>query len=111
MSASAPDVLAFAKRAHESGICVVRARLDGSKRPVGEWKMYQEERPSDEQIREWFGSGYSGHGYVTGAVSGGLEFLDFDDHDAFERFVGRAAERGLVHKRGLWGAGGPLRGV
>lgn len=64
---------------HRAGISVVPARADGSKAPAGRWKRYQQERPTETTLREWFTSGrYDGFGAVTGRVSGQLEMLEFE---------------------------------
>jgi hypothetical protein len=47
------------------------------------WKQYQQERPSVEEIEEWFAHLHRGLALVTGSISGGLIALDFDDHNTF----------------------------
>jgi putative DNA primase/helicase len=72
---------------HEAGLCVLPAAEDGSKRPAVDWKQYQSQRPDAAQLRRWFGGNRRGLGVVTGAVSGGLELLEFE---------GRAIEAGAL---------------
>lgn len=42
------------------------------KHPAVRWEQYEKERPSETQLREWFGGRFSGHGVgvITGEVSG-----------------------------------------
>jgi hypothetical protein len=81
----APDMLAAALAAYDAGICVVRARTDGSKRPVGDWAQWQERRPSREQVAAWFADGHAAMGAVCGAVSGDLEMFELEGR-FMERF-------------------------
>lgn len=73
-----PDMLAVALEAHAAGLCVVRARTDGSKAPRGEWKEYQTRRPDEDELRSWFGNGHPGIGVVCGEISGNLEMLELE---------------------------------
>lgn len=81
--------LVAALEAHKAGLCVVPPRDDGSKAPLGEWKRYQYERPTEKQLEQWYDNGREGVGLVCGAVSGSLEMLEFE---------GRARDEGLVGK-------------
>lgn len=77
----------MAFKAHEAGLCVVPVALDGTKRPFSHWKEFMRRLPSDEEIDQWFTpSRQTGFGYVCGAVSGGLEALDFDDAESWAPF-------------------------
>jgi putative DNA primase/helicase len=78
MPEPAPDMLTAALAAWDAGLCVVKAKADGTKRPDGEWKQYQAERPSREQVAEWFKDGWPAMGCLTGAVSGDLEMLELE---------------------------------
>lgn len=72
-------VLATALLAHDLGLCVIPARIDGSKRPVGNtWEQWQTERPTIEQIHQWFDNGHAGIGIVCGDISGNLEMLELE---------------------------------
>jgi hypothetical protein len=88
-----PDMLAAALDAYDNGICVVRARTDGSKRPVGEWKKYQVDRPTREQVITWFSDGHAGMGAICGAVSGDLEMFELEG-----RFVSRYGTADFVER-------------
>jgi hypothetical protein len=68
-----------------AGISVVPAQA--GKRPLENWKQYQSERADLTQIVNWFGTGHTGVGIVTGAISGNLEMVEAE---------GRAVNAGLV---------------
>lgn len=86
-TASESTVLDAALGAHDAGLCVLRVHSDGTKRPVGSWTAYQQTRPDRSTVESWFGSGHPGVGLVCGAVSGGLEMLEFE---------GRAVAEGVL---------------
>jgi hypothetical protein len=90
-------VYATAIGAHDAGLCVLPVKPDGTKAPdVASWKSFQTTRPGREEIDHWFGDGRrTGLGYVTGAVSGNLELLDFDDPSTYEEFSVLAESAGL----------------
>lgn len=52
----------------------------GKKPPKGfKWKKYQKTRPTEPELRQWFGNGgYKSFAVICGAVSGGLAVLDLD---------------------------------
>lgn len=84
---SSPETRARALTAYDAGICVIPIKSDGSKAPpkgLG-WKRYQYERPSREQVEEWFGP-YQAFAVICGEVSGGLLMLEME---------GRFFEEGL----------------
>jgi hypothetical protein len=64
---------------HPAGICCIPILRDGSKVPPIDWGKYTTEMPTLADLKEWFG-GANPYGIATvgGAVSGGLEHLDFD---------------------------------
>jgi replicative DNA helicase len=69
---------------------------DGSKRPAGEWKRFQRELPTDPQLVAWFGDGRrQGIGVICGAVSGGLEMLEFETEEAANEIFAAAQATGL----------------
>jgi putative DNA primase/helicase len=60
-------------------MAVVPARADGSKRPVFEWKEFQGERPTWQQIAQWYTNTPEwGVGLICGAISGNLEMLEIE---------------------------------
>lgn len=73
------NVLPIARDYIAAGVCVVPMRLDGSKRPaLPGWKEYQERMPSDDELATMFAKP-AGIGIICGAVSSGVEVLDFDN--------------------------------
>jgi hypothetical protein len=91
------DVLRAALLAHRSGICVLPPREDGSKAPDSDsWTERQRVRPTEDQIRRTYANGRTGHGFVCGGVSGGLELLDFDERSLYGEFADRMREAGLA---------------
>lgn len=81
-----PVPVDHALAAHAAGLCVLPPREDGSKAPIGEWKQYEERRPTEDEIRRWYSGTRHGLGFVCGRISGGLELFEFE---------GRAVEDGL----------------
>jgi putative DNA primase/helicase len=80
------DTLTAALAWHDAGCAVIPIRADGSKAPRGQWKQFQACRPDRDQVVAWFAGHPLGIGVVCGAVSGGLEMLEFE---------GRAIDAGL----------------
>ncbi|WP_334187442.1 bifunctional DNA primase/polymerase [Noviherbaspirillum sp.] len=82
-----------------ASVCPIPPAEDGSKapRPGGKraWQEYQDHLPSISDVYRWYQHPRSGVGVVCGAVSGGLEALDFDDLDALDRFQETCSKRGL----------------
>jgi putative DNA primase/helicase len=90
-----PDFLAYARRAVSLSLSVVPARMDGSKAPCGEWKVYQSRRATQAELRNWFPVGRTGLGIVTGEISGHLEILDFDSREHYKHYRKAAKDAGL----------------
>lgn len=63
---------------HAAGASVVRVALDGTKRPLGEWKQYQHQPANQATVHGWFADGHPGLGIITGAASGQLEMLELE---------------------------------
>lgn len=85
-----PSLLDTALAFHAAGLCVVPVRPDGSKAPAAFWKDYQQRRPTGDQVRDWFTHGdYDGLGVICGAVSGGLELLEFEGRAMREGYWAR----------------------
>lgn len=93
--ASTSNVRDAALHALACGLSILPPRQDGTKAPMspgGEWKWYQENRASLDQLHAWYGTKgtpkLTGLGTVCGAVSGNLECLEFDaegrTYDAFK---------------------------
>jgi hypothetical protein len=92
--------------AHEAALSIVPPKQDGTKAPIEVWKKYQRDRAELDQLDRWYSNGCTGLGAVTGRVSGGvtlaggevaggLEVLEFDDRETYERFRAAAARAGL----------------
>lgn len=63
----------------DSGMSVVTVLADGSKRPMGSWRNYQQARASRERVEQWFNSAPGqGVGIICGAVSENLEMLEIE---------------------------------
>lgn len=65
------SMLLDAVELHDKGFCVLPSDPD-SKHPILKWKKYKTERPTREEMVDWFRSGARppGIGMVTGTVSG-----------------------------------------
>lgn len=74
----------------QNGISVVPA-TEG-KRPLGDWKHYQSERATLEQVAAWFGEGHTGLGIITGAISGNLEMVEAEGRAVAADLVSEAEE-------------------
>ena len=74
------DICLAALQLAKEGISVVPVSIDGSKKPAPfTWRKYQEERPTTQELMDWFGKGtQQGVGAICGAVSGNLEMLELE---------------------------------
>lgn len=77
--------------AHAAGLAVIPVRPDGTKAPAVNWKAFQGERPTLDQLTTWFTpqpdpwdaaapakAAYDGLGFVCGEISGHLEMLEVE---------------------------------
>lgn len=73
--------------------CLPAAR--GRKHPtVGSWKVWSERLPTTVEVEAWFSNRHDGICVVTGAVSGNLECLDFDNKgELFDAWKAKVNER------------------
>ena len=79
VAAPASPLLDAARAWYDAGFCVIPSHEDGGKRPFGQWKKYQHERPTWEQLSIWLTSGrYTGIGLIMGKVSGNAEMLEIE---------------------------------
>jgi P4 family phage/plasmid primase-like protien len=88
----------------DSGMAVIPAMADGSKRPYAKWKDHQEQRATRDQVENWFKTTPNwGVGIVCGQVSGNLELLEIEaarmDSDSLDKVESAMIEAG-VHE--LW---------
>jgi hypothetical protein len=74
------DIYLAALQLTKEGISVVPVSVDGSKKPAPfTWRKYQEERPTTQELVDWFSKGtQQGVGAICGAVSGNLEMLELE---------------------------------
>ena len=62
-----------------AGFCVIPSHEDGGKRPFGQWKKYQLQRPDWPTLEGWLKSGrYTGIGLIMGRASGNAEMLEIE---------------------------------
>jgi hypothetical protein len=76
-------ILREAQRLVAAGLSLIPIKTDGSKAPAIEWKAYQTQRATPDELRTWFTAGRYGIGILGGAISGHLEIADFDLADLF----------------------------
>lgn len=92
---SEPTILETAFEARRAGISVVPILPDGRKRPGVRWRMYQQRLATLREIARWFGGEACGLALVTGAISGGLEALDFDSRAVYQAWNERVRQGGF----------------
>ena len=80
------SVYDYAKYYVEHGLSVIPLK-PRSKEPAIRWKKYQEEPPSQEELKKWFEGRKTNIAIVTGRVSGNLVVLDFDSKESFKAFI------------------------
>ena len=81
MSETLDTALAY----HRRGWSVIPIRA-GTKKPAIPWQRFQDERPSQSQIREWWRREH-GIAVICGTVSGGLNCRDYDQEDSYRRWT------------------------
>lgn len=79
-----------------AGISFIPILADGSKSPAVRWKDFQQKPPTAHDARAWFYGKNHGIAFITGAVSGNLEMLDFDSNEAYETFFQRMHQEGMA---------------
>lgn len=68
---------------YDADCCVIPASADGSKAPFGQWKSYQEQRPSWPVLEAWLNRGeYDGFGIICGKISLNLEMFEIEGRAA-----------------------------
>lgn len=76
---SGDPLITAAREWYDAGFCVIPSHEDGSKRPFGRWKEYQQHRPEWSQVEAWLASGkFTGIGVICGAASGNVEMLELE---------------------------------
>ncbi len=83
------------------GISVVPIPANGTKCPLIKWRVYQQRRATLDEMRRWFVGSQDGIAFITGAVSNGLEVLDFDTRDIYVQWSEQMRSEGLevLHTR------------
>ena len=80
----------------EQGFSTIPVKAD--KRPLIQWKPYQERRPTDEELTKWFSRDAG-----IALVAGEIQILDLDEKYAkgiLSRFAARSEEAGLDYLLG-----------
>ena len=92
------DVLA--KQYLRAGLCVLPARREGKRPALAKWEDYQLRLPTESEVSAWFANPHDAMCLVTGAASGNLELIDFDNGG---EFFNRWAELVEAEAPGLMG--------
>ncbi len=87
-------IIRSALEARRAGISVAPVLPDGKKRPAVRWRVYQHRLATPREIARWFGNGERGLALITGAISGGLEALDFDSCAIYRTWSERVRQWG-----------------
>ncbi len=89
------DILERANMLARSGLSIIPILHNGSKAPPISWKEFQSTIADSDTLRRWFNvkSNY-GIALVTGAVSGNLEVIDFDNLASYESWVELVRQQG-----------------
>lgn len=75
------DILRWALSYHARGWSIIPINPRTKKPGVPTWLPYQVERPTEQQVREWFSGKYKALAVVLGGVSGNLAALDLDSEE------------------------------
>jgi putative DNA primase/helicase len=95
--ATEPCVRRAAAELRRAGVCVLPPRENGSKAPdAPAWRDYQRRKPTTDELVGWYSNERTGVGAVTGAISGNLECLEFDDEAIYTEFIAVAPQSGIV---------------
>ncbi len=89
-----PTIRETALEAWRARISVVPVLPDGRKRPAVRWRVYQQRLATPREIARWFGDEERGLALITGAISGGLEALDFDSRAIYRAWSERVRQWG-----------------
>ncbi|MGA6159619.1 bifunctional DNA primase/polymerase [Stenotrophomonas sp. NPDC087984] len=92
--AQTPNMRAAAREFHDAGLCVLPIKADGTKSPdVRSWTQYKTTPSTPADHDQWFGGGRPrGIAVVYGAVSGGVEMLEFEGVAVREGLLDEVAE-------------------
>ena len=68
------------------GLSIIPIRPRDKRPSLERWEGFQNERPSDAQLADWFADAALNVGVVCGEVSGGLIVLDFDSDEGYAQY-------------------------
>lgn len=73
------SLLAAARAWYDAGFAVIPCHEDGSKRPFGPWRQYQQQRADWDTVSSWLTSGrFTGIGSLMGQASGNTEMVELE---------------------------------
>ncbi len=76
--------LDYARWYVSKGFSIIPLKPRDKKPAIETWKIFQTHKPTDDNLKKWFGNGSKNNiGIVTGAISG-ICVLDFDTPEAYE---------------------------
>src|SRR5687767_11608821 len=91
-----------------AGMSVIPVRADGTKKPLMDWKSYQNCAATEREIRQWYRNPELGIAVICGKVSGNLEMLELEGSaataDDFTKIAEALEAPGLEEGRILWQA-------
>src|SRR5688572_6575915 len=84
-----------------AGMSVIPVRADGTKKPLMDWKSYQNCAATEREIRQWYRNPELGVAVVCGKISGNLEMLELEGCAATSEHLDRIVEQ-FGDDAGLW---------
>ncbi len=93
----------FYRNADDGSLLVT---TENTSSPKGTWEPYQKRQPTADEIRVWIDYGVSSVAVVGGAVSGGVEILDFDVPGYYELWAELTSGEGAILPMQRTGGGG-----
>ncbi|QXT62741.1 phage/plasmid primase, P4 family [Tessaracoccus palaemonis] len=100
---ASPHILNAAATWYTAGTMPLPLRADGSKAPAVNWRTYQHQRPTWDQVAALFQADTDGLGVICGNVSGHLEMLEFEGPAVTDGLVAQVASACTDHGRqDLW---------
>ena len=76
-----------ALRLADMNVCTIPLKPRSKTPALRSWARWQYDRPTDDQLRQWFSDPDIGLGVVCGEVSGGLVVRDFDQQAAYDNWA------------------------
>ena len=68
-------------------VCTIPLKPRSKTPALRSWARWQFDRPTDDQLRQWFSDPDIGLGVVCGEVSGGLLVRDFDRQESYDNWA------------------------